>query len=167
MNFWISVLSICWGQHRSIRTMLTSVTSIGLRTTRFNVRTHKEKPKMNSNTRWTHLFCSSNLATSSSKDFVRDFERGGGFKLSWLLPSSESPLKLLAIVKTAAVYLATSSVNWSGCHELELQTVKVTGDTLLDSGWKFSRSHFQNILDHSLSYRFIYKSWLDEILEKY
>ena len=30
----------------------------------------------------THLFCSSNLATSSSNDFVRDFERGGGFKLS-------------------------------------------------------------------------------------
>ena len=167
MYFWISVLSIYCGQHRSIRTMLTSVTSIGLRITRFNVRTHKEKPKMNSNTRSTHLFCSSNFATSSSRDFVRDFERGGGFKLSWLLPSSESPLKLLAIVKTAAVYLATSSVNWSGCHELELQTVKVTGDTLLDSGWKFSRSHFQNILDHSLSYRFIYKSWLDEILEKY
>lgn len=62
--------------------MLTSVTNIGLRTTRFNGRTHKDKPKMNSNTRSTHLFCSSNLATSSSKGFARDFERGGGFKLS-------------------------------------------------------------------------------------
>lgn len=65
----------------------------------------------------TYLFCSSSLATSSSMDFVRDFDRGGGLKVSGLLFCTESSLILLAIMRIKDVYL----INRERCHEVEIQ----------------------------------------------
>lgn len=70
-------------------------------------------------TRYSYLFCSSSLATSSSTDFVRDFDREGGLrsKVSGLLFSTESSLILLAIMRIKDVYL----INRERCHEVEIQ----------------------------------------------
>lgn len=69
-------------------------------------------------TRYSYLFCSSSLATSSSTDFVRDFDREGGLrpKVSELLFSTESSLILLAIMRIKDVYL----INRERCHEVEI-----------------------------------------------
>ena len=50
-------------------------------------------------------------------DFVRDFDRGGGLKVSGLLFSTESSLILLAIMRIKDVYL----INSERCHEVEIQ----------------------------------------------
>lgn len=70
-------------------------------------------------TRYSYLFCSSSLATSSSTDFVRDFDREGGLrpKVSGLLFSTESSLILLAIMRIKDVYL----INRERCHEVEIK----------------------------------------------
>ena len=68
---------------------------------------------------YSYLFCSSSLATSSSTDFVRDFDREGGLRprVSELLFSTESSLILLAIMRIKDVYL----INRERCHEVEIQ----------------------------------------------
>lgn len=68
-------------------------------------------------TRYSYLFCSSSLATSSSTDFVRDFDREGGLRVSGLLVPTESSLMLPAIMRIKDVYL----INRERCHEVDIK----------------------------------------------
>lgn len=87
--------------------------------TRFILSTSKERGKCRPYYWYSYLFCSSSLATSSSTDFVRDFDREGGLrpKVSGLLFSTESSLILLAIMRIKDVYL----INRERCHEVKIK----------------------------------------------